>query len=363
LLCRIIFLVERGIILDLRDTLIKLTGLAIPSGSESAAKDSIKEVFAQFCDDVKDDMLDNIIGFKKGMSSEFSVMLTAHMDEISLMVKQIDDKGFISFAFIGGVDYRILPTQEVIVHGRKNIHGIIGNKPPHIQEPEERKKAIKAEDMFIDTGLSVEMVRQHVRVGDYITFKRNQVDLLNNCFSGNSLDNRAGIAVMLCMLKELTKLKHDADVYIVASSQEEVGLRGAITSSYNIYPSIGIAIDVCHGNIPDVPEYETAKLGFGPAIAHGPNIHPKLFERLKQLAKDYKIPFQLDPEPSSTGTDAWSIQITREGIPTALLSIPLKYMHTTVETLCLDDIKMTGLLLALFINSISKDFVEGLTCF
>jgi endoglucanase len=149
----------------------------------------------------------------------------------------------------------------------------------------------------------------------------------------------------------------------VATVQEEVGLRGAIVSSFSIYPHIGVAIDVCHANMPDVPEEETQKLGRGPVLALGPNIHPKLFHRLKELADDYKIPYQIDPEPSSTGTDAWAMQITREGIPTALVSIPLRYMHTTVETLALDDIKMAGRLLALFISSIDDNFVGGLACY
>lgn len=353
----------RRIILELKETLIKLIKPAIPSGREFQTNNSIKKVFLQYCDEVKSDKLGNVIGLKKGLSSDCKVMLAAHMDEIGLMVKNIDDKGFIQFTFIGGVDQRILPTQEVVIHGRKDIRGIIGNKPPHIQEPDERKKAIKAEDMFIDTGLCVNDVKKYIKIGDFITFKRKPIELLNNKLSSNALDDRAGIAVMLCALDELGKIKFNADVYTVATIQEEVGLRGAIVSSYGVNPDIGIAIDVCHGSMPDVPEYETSKLGEGPSIALGPNIHPKLFERIKQLAEDYKIPFQLNPEPSATGTDAWAIQITREGIPTALVSIPLRYMHTTVETLCLDDIKMAGRLLALFIASLSKEFLEGLACF
>lgn len=349
--------------MDLKETLIRLIEPAIPSGSEFYNNNSIKEAFFEHCDDVKCDKLGNIIGLKRGLSSDYKIMLAAHMDEIGLMVKYIDDKGFIRFTFVGGVDRRILPTQEVIIHGRKNIPGIIGNKPPHIQEPEERKKTVKVEDMFIDTGLAAQDVQKYINIGDFITFKRKPVELLNNCFSSNALDDRAGIAVMLSTLEELTKLKHDIDIYTVATVQEEVGLRGAIVSSYGICPDIGIAIDVCHGNMPDTPEYDTQKLGLGPALDLGPNIHPKLYERLKQIAEDYKIPYQLNPEPSSTGTDAWAIQITKEGIPTALVSIPLRYMHTTVETLCMDDIKMSGRLLALFIASLCKDFVEGLTCY
>lgn len=349
--------------MDLQEILISLIEPTIVSGSELQNSNKIKEAFLEHCDNVKCDKLGNIIGLKKGLSSNYKIMLAAHMDEIGLIVKHIDDKGFIRFISVGGVDQRILPAQEVIIHGSKKILGTIGNKPPHIQEKKEQKKAIKADDMFIDTGFSAQDVKKYISVGDFITFKRKPTELFNSRFSSNALDNRAGIAVMLSTLQYLRKMNHDLDVYMVATVQEEVGLRGAIVSSYGVSPDIGIAIDVCHGDMPNTPEYETQKLGLGPVLSLGPNIHPKLFERLKHIAQDYKIPYQLNPEPSSTGTDAWAIQISKEGIPTAVVSIPLRYMHTTVETICLDDVKMSSRLLALFISSICKDFVEGLTCF
>ncbi|HHW02733.1 MAG TPA: M42 family metallopeptidase [Thermoanaerobacterales bacterium] len=349
--------------MDVKQNLINILKPAAASGSEMMENSIIKEYLRNLSDEVREDRLGNIISLKKGQSQKYNVMLAAHMDEIGLMVKQIDERGFIRFAFIGGVDQRILPAQEVIIHGRRKVLGVIGNKPPHIQEPEERKKAIKPDDLFIDTGLSADEVKKTIQVGDFITFKRKPEELLNDRFSCNALDDRAGIVVMLQTLKELDTMRFDANVYSVATVQEEVGLRGAIVSSFNIFPHIGIAIDVCHGNMLDVPEDETQFLGKGPVLALGPNIHPKLFTRLKQIAEDNNIPYQLNPEPSSTGTDAWAIQITREGIPTALVSIPLRYMHTTVETVCFDDIKKAGRLLAFFISSLNKELVEGLTCY
>jgi len=349
--------------LDIKEILKSLVMQDIPSGNEIDNNMIIKNYFLQYCDNVIIDKLGNVIGLKRGLSSEYKVMLAAHMDEIALMVREIDNNGFIRFVLIGGVDQRILPAQQVIIHGKEEINGIIGNKPPHIQDTEDRKKAVEVDNLFIDTGLSAKEVKEKVSVGDFITFKKKPVELLNNYISSNALDDRAGIVVMLYVLEQLTKLKHYVDIYTVATVQEEVGLRGAIVSSYGVNPDIGIAIDVCHGNMPDTAEYETQKLGAGPALALGPNIHPKLFKQLKNIAEEYNIPYQLDPEPSSTGTDAWAIQITMDGIPTALVSIPLKYMHTTVETLCLDDIKTSGRLIALFIASLCKEFMEGLTCF
>ena len=333
--------------MDLKETLTELIKPTMVSGSELENNNYIKEAFLNYCDSVKCDKLGNIIGLKKGQSSECKIMLAAHMDEIGLMVKHIDDKGFIQFTPIGGVDQRILPAQEVVIHGSKKVYGIIGNKPPHIQGQKERNKVIKVDDMFIDTGYSAEEIKNYVSIGDFITFKRKPVELLNGRFSSNALDDRAGIAVILSTLNYLTKIHHDIDVYAVATVQEEVGLRGAIVSTYGISPDIGIAIDVCHGETPSVPAYETQKLGSGPVISLGPNIHPKLYEKLKQIAEEYKIPYQLNPEPASTGTDAWAMQITKQGVPTAVISIPLIYMHTTVETLSLDDVKMASRLIAL----------------
>lgn len=349
--------------MDVKEILTELLSADIPSGCEVEKNHSLVEIFQRYCKNVSVDKLGNLIGKKGPENAKIKVMLAAHMDEIGLMVKQIDDRGFIRFSYIGGIDHRILPAQEVIIHGREKVLGVIGSKPPHIQEPEEREKAIKSEDLFIDTGLPVEKVKQLIRIGDVITFKRKPTELLNGCISGNALDDRAGLAAILYCLEELDKLQFSAEVYAVATAQEEVGLRGAVVSSYQIYPDIGIAVDVCHGNMPDVSEEETHKLGKGPAIALGPNIHPKLFEKLKSIAEDYKIPYQLNPEPSATGTDAWAMQITREGIPTALISIPLRYMHTTVETLNIEDIKLSGRLLALFISSLDEGFVEGLKCY
>jgi len=349
--------------LEIKEILKEILTAHVPSGREPEGSGAVKVLFKNYFDEVRVDKLGNIIGKKKGNEGSFKVMIAAHMDEIGMMVTKIEEKGFIRFAYVGGIDQRILLGQEVLIHGKKIIPGIIGSKPPHLQEPDEKSKALKKEDLFIDTGLSYEKIKEIINVGDFITFKRKPIELMNNHFSSNALDDKAGVAAILCCMEELKKFNFKGEVYGVATVQEEVGLRGAITSTYGIYPDIGIAIDVGHGNIPDLPEEETFKLGKGPAIALGPNIHPKLYEKLKSIAEEYKIPYQIDPNPSYTGTDAWSIQITRAGVPTALISIPLRYMHTTVETLNTEDIKLIGRLIALFIASIDTEFVEGLKCF
>ncbi|MBB6216947.1 endoglucanase [Anaerosolibacter carboniphilus] len=334
------------------------------SGFEHTISDVIQKHFDGLADDSKKDRLGNLVIYKKGMGpNSIKIMLAAHMDEIGLMVKKIDDKGFIQFTNIGGVDQRTLLTQEVMVHGTKGLFGVIGTKPPHILDPSDRVKAIKMEDMLIDVGLSKEEVDKFVRVGDSITIHRKMINLQNGLISAKALDDRAGVAVMYECLQILQKLRHQCDVYAVATVQEEVGTRGAIVSTYDILPDIGIAIDVTFGSTPDLSKDEAYEIGKGPTIGLGANIHPKIYERFIQVAKDHNIPYQIEILPGHSGTDAWAMQVTQSGVATGLLSIPLRYMHTSVETLDISDIKNTGKLLAYFIASLDEEDLEGFLCY
>lgn len=341
--------------------MVESTGV---SGYETPVAGIIQKVFAEIADEVTTDILGNVIAVKKGEGEQnVKVMLASHMDEIGLMVTKVDDRGFLSFTSIGGVDQRTLVSQEVRVHGKRDLLGIIGMKPPHLVTPEELNAAIKMQDMVIDLGLSVEEVRSLVEVGDLVTVSRSFIQLSGDFAAAKAMDDRAAVAVMYECLKELRRLRHRADVYAVSTVQEEVGARGALVSTYHIQPDIGIAIDVCHGEMPGVPEQDTAPLGKGPNLAFGANIHSKVFDRLVEVAKEQSIPFTTDPVPGPTGTDAWVMQVTRAGVPTALVSLPLRYMHTSVETLSMSDVKMAGRLLAHFTASIDREFVEGMLCY
>lgn len=322
----------------------------------------VKDAMAGLVDEVKTDALGNVIGIKNGHGPDPRprIMLAGHMDEIGLMVTKIEEGGFLRFAPVGGVDQRVLPGHEVIVYGKRPLTGVIGVKPPHLTSPEETKKAHKMEDLFIDTGLPEAEVRNLVRVGDVVTFKRQVSELMGDRLSGKALDDRAGVAVILACLEELKKYKVDADVYAVTTSQEEVSPGGALVSSYGLQPDIGIAIDVCHGETPGVPEWRTSSVGKGPALAQGANIHPKVFEALEKAAKEVGVSVQKEIAPAATGTDAWAIQVTRAGVATGLVSIPLRYMHTSVETLSMGDIEGAGRLLARFIASVDAGFVKEL---
>lgn len=349
-------------ILNILEKLSNETGV---SGSEIKVASIIEKIFKQTCNKVKKDALGNIIGLKSGNSktNNKKIMIAAHMDEIGLMVKSIDKSGFIKFLNVGGIDERTLLAQEVIVHGRNDIFGVIGAKPPHLQKKDEKKKSTRMEDLYIDIGLTEEEARKQVSIGDFITINRNFTYLKGKSVTGKALDDRAGITALIQCMKYLENLNHSIDIYFVATVQEEVGLRGATTSTFNIIPDIGIAIDVGHGRTPDLPKEDTIELGRGPAIALGANIHPKIHQKLVDLAKEHNIPYQIEVNPGSSGTDAWAIQVTQSGVPTGLLSIPLRYMHTSVELANTNDIKHTGRLLALFIASLIDIDLEERLCF
>ncbi len=342
-------------------SMVEASGL---SGFEFKVSKVIEDYFKPYSDDIIRDKLGNLITLKKGnVGNRKKVLLAAHMDEIGLIVKKIDENGFIKFGTIGGIDQRTLLTQEVIVHGQEDLFGVIGNKPPHILSEEEKKKSVKTEDMLIDVGLTKEEAEKLISVGDPISFKRKMISLQGDCISSKALDDRAGVAVMYECLKELNKMNHDCDVYAVATVQEEVGLRGAITSTYGIFPDIGIAIDVGFAHTPELSKDEYSELGKGPAIAFGANIHPKVNEGLIKIAKDYNLPYQEEFYPGATGTDTWAIQVTQSGVAAGLVSIPLRYMHTTVEIVDLNDIKYAGKILANFIVSLNHVDLEELLCY
>jgi tetrahedral aminopeptidase len=339
----------------------ELSVQAAVSGNEKEFSNIIKELFSKKCDSVETDKFYNVIGIKKGTSNEDKkIMITAHMDEIGFLVKIIDDKGFIKFTNIGGIDNKILLAQEVIIHGKKEVTGVIGAKPPHLLKPEEAKKAVKLDELTIDTGMDCENVKKYISIGDVITFKVQPFLLQGNKLSSKSIDNRCGIVALLEVMDQLTLIKHKYDVYFIATTQEEVELTGVTTAAYNLNPELAVVIDACHGDMPDSPKESTCGLGKGPAIGIGPNLHKGFTKKLIEIARDENIPYQIDVEPGDSGTEAWAIQVSRSGIPTVLASIPVKYMHTTVETVSVIDIKNTGKLVAKFI--ISAEMGDSVCC-
>ncbi len=336
----------------MKKTIEKLSNMRGVSGFEYLITDEIKKMFYEYADEVHTDALGSVIVHKKSKNENApKIMIEAHCDEIGLIVTSITDEGYITFSNVGGVDNRILPSLEVVVHGREDINGVIGIKPDNLLE---KDKTVKIKDMAVDTGLDVKTVKELVSIGDSITMAQSVGALGKNQWSGKSLDDRAGVAVLVNVLKELKNEVLDAEVYAVAAVQEEVGCRGAKTAAFSVNPDLAVAIDVTHAITPDNVD-GAFKTGSGVVIATGPNIHPKLYNRLISLCEKNNIKYEIEVEAGNTGTDAWEIQTARDGIPSALVSIPLKYMHTSVETMSLSDIKATAKLLGELIKSIKGD--------
>ncbi len=345
--------------MDTKALLKQLAEAAGVSGYEHAVRDLVVETFESRADSVRVDALGNVLARKRGADpAPGRIMLAAHMDEIGLIVTKLD-KGFIRFTQVGGFDPRVLLGQEVVVHGRRPLPGIIASRPPHVLPPNERDKVIPMDKLFIDVGLPESELQELVAVGDLITVQRELLELKNGFVAGKAMDDRASVVAIVVALEALQNVRHTWDVFAVATVQEEVGLKGAVTSTYGVNPDVGIALDVTFAKQPGANE-QSVELDKGPSIAFGPNIHPKLFDKLVEVAKQHEIPHQIEPIPGNTGTDAWAMQVTRAGIPTALVSIPLRNMHTSVEMLSVKDVERAGRLLAAFIGELDGGFLDAL---
>ncbi len=285
-------------------------------------------------------------------SGKRSVMLACHIDEIGYMVSRIDDSGRIFFTEIGGADVRILPGQEVTVLGKRKYQGYIGVKPPHLVSKDERNKVLPLTDLFIDIGVAPVVVKQNVGVGDYIAFSGKYQKLQGDLRSVKALDNRASVVCGILVLKELVKVNHRMNVYFVATSQEEYTGLGARTHAYKLPLDYAVVVDVTHAEHPGLKEHEHFPLNSGPAIVRGATVPAKLHDLLVATAKELEIPYQVEPVPSRTGTDADYIAFNREGIPTCIVEIPLRYMHTPVEIVSLKDIERAARLISNFIKKL-----------
>ena len=339
--------------MSLIETIKILSNATGVSGYENETCDVIKTYFDKYCTSTHTDAIGNLVGIIKcGVEGAKKIMIEAHMDEIGLMVSDIDDNGFVKFVPIGGIDARTLLSKDVIIHGKNKIFGVIGAKPPHLQDKEEMEKPIEIDKLYIDCGYTKDEIINHIELGDVITIYNKSLTLVNNRISTKCQDDRTSVAVIIDVLKMLDNIKLDYDLYVVAATQEEVGCRGSKTVTYNINPDAAIVIDVCHGDTPDASK-DTFNLGEGVVVTKGPNIHTGLCKKFINSLEKSGIKYSIDVEGGNTGTDAWSVQVSRNGIPTVLLSIPLRYMHTCIETSDLYDIQSTSDAIFNFLVSIN----------
>jgi endoglucanase len=316
-----------------------------PSGYEQPAQRVWREYVGPHADRVESDVMGNTWGVIEGKGTP-RVMLSGHADEVGLMIRYIDDNGFCSFAAIGGIDPHLLPGKRVVVHGVKGpVVGVIGRKPIHLLEDEERSKVSKLKEFFIDLGAADRKAAEKlVAVGDPVTFADELSRLQGDLVMGRGFDDKVGSLVVAEVLRRVSakKAKLGCTVYGVSTVQEEIGLRGAHTSAFGIAPDIGICVEVTFAT--DHPGSDKkmvgdVQLGKGPVLSRGANINHKLFDLLRDTAKKAKIPLQYEAAPRATGTDANVMQLTRSGVATALVEIPLRYMHTSGEVLSLADVE------------------------
>ncbi len=334
-----------------------------PSGFEQPAQEVYRNYVKEYADEVKTDVHGNVIAMKKG-TGKLRFMVVGHADEIGLMVHYIDDNGFIRFKAVGGVDTNLLPGLRInIYHGKKVVRGVIGRKPIHLLKQDERTKAPKLEDLWIDIGAKdKKAAEKKVTIGDIATFSPGMEMLSSDLVTTKATDNKAGVYVAAAVLKELASEKVSPNVYAASSVQEEIGLRGAKTSAFGIDPHVGIAIDVTHAT--DYPGMNKdllgeRTLGKGPVVVVGANINPKVFQLLKEAAEKAKVTYQVEAAPRGTGTDANAIQTTRSGVAAGLISIPNRYMHTPNEIISFKDLDGAVKIIAEFVRMIDDktDFI------
>jgi len=336
---------------------------ASPSGFEKEAAELWKNEAKLFTQNVSSDIHGNAVAKVVGTTDK-SIMLAGHIDEIGLMISYIDPLGYLYVNPIGGWDAQILPGQRVKIYTKngKVIKGVIGRAPIHCLPQLAKEQAVKIDDAWIDIGQSKEYVLQNISVGDYAVIDY-EPEFWGDVLVSRGLDDKIGAFVVLEVLKRVKYIRQDfrATVCAVATVQEEIGLRGARTVAYHLNPIIGIAVDVTFAT--DCPQTDKRKtgdieLGKGPVISVGPNINPQIYNLLVETAKEANIPYQVEAAPGGTGTDANVIQLTRSGVATGLVSIPNRYMHSPCEMVNINDVENAIRLITAFCVSetIYKNF-------
>ena len=334
---------------QLKELLFQLCGAVGTPGDEQFAAQCAKKALEPYCTDVTIDHMGNVIGFMGDKNAERQVMLDAHIDQIGMIVTQIDEDGFLHVAPCGGVDRRVLPGAPVTVYGHEILTGIVCCLPPHLVE-DDGNKVEPVDKMAVDLGLTKEEAEQKVSLGDRIIINGEPRTLLNHRVSSAALDDRAGCVALIRCAQLLYDKPLKCGLTILLSTREETGSQGAKTGAFRIFPTEAIAVDVSFADQPRVGAYKCGTLGAGPMIGVSPTLDREMKDKLVHIAKDEEIPYQMEVMGGSTGTNADAIGTTQSGVRTALISIPLRYMHTPVEVVDLEDIERVAKLMASYIH-------------
>ena len=341
--------------MDYRQTLEQLCALPGPSGFERPVAQAAVRLLAPYVDETRVDRMGNVIGVRRcGRPGAPRLLLDAHLDEIGLIVTG-HEEGFLRFAPLGGVDPRMLPDREVLVLSQPPLLGVVACLPPHIQTAEDMDNSRPIGELAIDVGLSQGEARRLAPIGTPIVYRTGCQALGDRLLCGKALDDRSCFAVLLDVAQRLHGSDLDVDLYFLGSVQEETHSTGAITAAFGIVPQLCVAVDVTHGSSPDTSKEKTFPLGGGPVIGLGPNCTRWMSQRLERIAGEEGLEYQLEVMAGHSGTNGWPLQISGEGVATAVLSVPLRYMHTPVETVDVEDLEHTALLLAAFVRGIGGE--------
>jgi putative aminopeptidase FrvX len=331
------------------------------SGFEEPVSRLIAEKWRPLVDELTTTPVGSLHGLRRAVNTKSapSIMIATHMDAIGLIVKKIEN-GLLLFTEIGGVDPRILPGQWVTIHGKREVHGVLQLIPDRLLDSHASGNSPEFKTLFVDTGLKESELLKLVQVGDIISFGQTPFEMDGGYVAGHSLDNRASVAALTICLEELRMFNLAWNLWAVATSKEEEFGVGASTSAFAIRPDIAVTIDVTFAKGPGSSDHRCFPLGKGPSIGLGGNIHPALQREFTKIAKEMDMPYAIETMPKSSGTDSMVIQVTAEGIPNEVLGIPLRYMHTSVELVSVNDILRAGRLLARFISKLTPESLDGL---
>ena len=337
----------------MRQALERLCTCTAPSGFEGPAAAVAAELLRPLVDEVSIDRMGNVLGVRRSKTPNApKLLLDAHLDEIGLIVTGVED-GFLRFRSIGGVDPRMLPGRELVVLTDPPLRGLVA-----CPAGGDENKSVPLNELYVDVGLSQEEAERAVPVGTPMVYRAGCFPLGEDQMCGKSMDDRACFVTLLRAAELLHDKELDVELHIMGSTREEVSGAGAVVGTWAVAPDFCVAVDVTHGKTPDGPADKTFELGGGPAIGVGPNMTRWMTERMIAKAKEHGIPYQLEIMSGHTGTNGWEMQISREGVATSVLSLPLKYMHTPVETLSLADMEGVAQLLAAFTENLGKEAVR-----
>lgn len=337
----------------MRQALERLCTCTAPSGFEGPAAAVAAELLRPLVDEVSIDRMGNVLGVRRSKTPGApKLLLDAHLDEIGLIVTGVED-GFLRFRSIGGVDPRMLPGRELVVLTDPPLRGLVA-----CPAGGDENKSVPLNELYVDVGLSQEEAERAVPVGTPMVYRAGCFPLGEDQMFGKSMDDRACFVTLLRAAELLRDKELDVELHILGSTREEVSGAGAVVGTWAVAPDFCVAVDVTHGKTPDGPADKTFDLGGGPAIGVGPNMTRWMTERMIAKAREHSIPYQLEIMSGHTGTNGWEMQISREGVATSVLSLPLKYMHTPVETLSLADMEGVAQLLAAFTENLGKEAVR-----